>query len=131
MFLLGNACIAQPRRTSAITVDSIFYKKQQIYFAKQPNSNNYKYSPKKEKYNYVGISVNSKTNFIYKNDTMQVKLLFDAYSPVSFHIQNLFFKKGYYIVNLKECIERLNKNTYPIIIKTFPCDCLKRSEEEE
>ncbi|AZA76557.1 hypothetical protein EG347_02955 [Chryseobacterium sp. G0186] len=57
IFLLGNACIAQPLRTSVIAVDSIFYKKQHIYF------------------------------------------------------------------NLKECIERLNKNTYPIIIKNFPCDC--------
>ncbi|AZA98648.1 hypothetical protein EG359_03055 [Chryseobacterium joostei] len=131
MFLLNNLCIAQPLRTSAITVDSIFYKKQRLYFAKQPNSNNYKYSQAKKQYSYVGISVNSKTNFIYKNDTMQIKLLFDSYSPLSFHIKNLHFRKGYYTVNLKECIERLNKNTYPIIIKNFPCDCLYRNEEDQ
>lgn len=90
IFSLNHVC-AQPLKTSPVMVKTIYFQNKPVNFERIVNTNDYIhediFSNNNDK--YIGISPNLNTNFIYENDTMSVKLIFNKYSHFKFQILNL------------------------------------------
>ena len=124
LFFYSNA---QPL-PSIIIVDSISFSKKPL-FVKKIKANNtkttiYFLSLSMKKTMPIAISNNGKNIFIYKKDTMSITLSLEKRKQIL--IQNLYFQKGEYTINLKDC--NFQSDYY---IKNFPCDCLNYRREEE
>ena len=131
LLLKVQVSCGQPLITNPVEIDNIFINKNVSCFT---TNNDIDYllfkKVKSEKcdntdQNKALISVNEYSNFIYGKDTMKIKILFDKYSPLRFSVKKLYFTKGNFIINLKECMRRtgVKADTYPIIIEQIPCDC--------
>jgi len=138
LFLNSNLILAQPINTPSIEIKNILLKNKPLCFTTS-NGTDYSLSIKKKcelckksyNYDYALISVNRVSNFIYKKDTMQLKLMFDSHSPFRFQIDKLLFQKGNFNIDLKGCTEILNSDSFPIVIKKLPYDCKSYIEEDE
>ena len=128
---------SQPMHTKSIKVKNAYFMNKSLCFEINDGGKNYFLNEKNTKkncpkayYSRILISVNEYCNFIFKKDTMTVKILFDKYSPLTFEIKRLFFKKGTFIFDLKKYFEKAKINTYPIHILDFPNDYLQYIKEE-
>ena len=123
LFFYSNA---QPL-PSIIIVDSISISKQPL-FVKEIKTNNvetiYFLSSSTKEIKHIAISNNGKNIFIYKKDTMSITLSLEKRKQIL--IQNLYFQKGEYTINLKDCNFQSDYH-----IKNFPCNCLNYRREEE
>ena len=124
-----NRLSAQPISTPSIKIKNILVKKTELIVAAKKWRKHQLFEiekGKEYKENYIPISVNDYYSFIYKKDTMQIKLLFDEYSYYQISINKLLFKKGSYIIDLKKCVEEKG-----FVIENFPCDCMAYRKEEK
>ena len=114
-----NYMNAQPL-WEGLSVDKFYRENKEIYFHKMKNNTKY-FSDKKGKENH-GLSQGMNI-LIHKKDTMKIYI-----EPVPYHliigIERVYFKKGEYTINLKDCVLNSFK------IKNFPCDCLIYKKEE-
>jgi|GEM_PF-97129 len=133
-FFAFNFSKAQPIRTPAASVKEIYLAKKQIYF-KETHAQLYNSVSKSQKEiidqknKYIStlkIRVNTYTLFLNKKDTMQVKLIFEKYSPIAPVFLKMHFMKGSFIIDMNECVKEKG-----FTIKKFPCDCMAYRKEEE
>ncbi|PKB41914.1 hypothetical protein AX016_0068 [Cellulophaga sp. RHA19] len=131
--------LSQPISTPSIEIKKIMSKNKSLCFT-TVNGIDYTLSIKKKckqceksyNYNNALISVNRVSKFIYKKDTMRLKLLFDSHSIFRFQIDKLLFQKGDIVVDLKKCKEVLDSNYFPTFtIRKLPNDCMKYIKENE
>lgn len=126
----SNLLKAQPLSTPDIKIKTFYYKKNQIFFNpflydSKTNTNIFKNSDKLEERNIEYISINENNVFLFKNDSMKVKLIFQEYFPIAPIFLKMTFIKGYFIIDMNECIKEKG-----FIIKKFPCDCMTYRKEE-
>lgn len=129
--LIYNLNYAQPNTSLSVKIDTFFVAKKRVYFfLTNYNSRHderiYKQTTTFEKYSNSKILLNMKNAFVYKTDTMRVKLISDEYLPIEPVIQTMYFKKGNFIIDINECIKKRG-----FFIKNFPCDCMAYRKEEE
>ncbi|EKT3967464.1 hypothetical protein NTJ12_002555 [Flavobacterium psychrophilum] len=125
---------AQPLKTKALKVNSVYLQKKEIHFEQIINSNDYMFVKSKKDYNYIGISINVTTNFIFKKDTMSIKIISPEYKNGlgSIFIKNLNFKKGKFIIDLFEYVKITNmKSKGDFEIDNFPEDCMAYRKEDD
>ena len=135
-------CFAQPGAKPNVTVEiqTMFSNKTQI-FAKGDGSiqNNTIYLRNKKGLEDVWIHTVVKIDsdydiFIYKKDTMRVKIILPKYYDLSnIQIKKLNFTKGNFTIDFLEYVKQTKKqkiyNNYQI--DNFPEDCLANRKEEE
>lgn len=81
----------------------------------------------------VGNIEDSYKNFIYKNDTMRVKIVLPEYYKLrDIKIEKFNFIKGNYTIDMLQYIEEKHDVKYGyLIINDFPEDCLPYRKEEK
>jgi hypothetical protein len=135
-------CFAQPGVKPNVTVDiqTMFSNKTQI-FVKGDGSiqNNTIYLRNKKGLKDVWIHTVVKIDsdydiFIYKKDTMRVKIILPKYYDLgNIHIKKLNLIKGNFTIDFLEYVKQTKKqkiyNSYQI--DNFPEDCLAYRKEEE
>lgn len=129
--LIYNSNHAQPYTSLSVKIDAFFVAKKGVYFSltsynTQNDERIYKQTKTFEKYSNNKILLNMKNIFVYKADTMRVKLISDEYFPIEPVIQTMYFKKGTFIIDINECIKIRG-----LFIENFPCDCMAYRKEEE
>jgi len=132
----GNS---QPLETSPIAVEEIKLNGKELFFTSKYTAIGWVHTstPKREKqyaaqydfYISVRLTVNSETYLINKQDTMSIKIIYDEYSPFQFVFEELRFKKGKYIIDLRSCFPEVK--VYPLVVKDIFCDCKKYIRKEE
>ncbi|PAM92760.1 hypothetical protein B4N84_21760 [Flavobacterium sp. IR1] len=134
-------CFSQPgmRRNATIQIQSMFKGEKQL-FKKGDGSIQFNriYLESEKGMVYVGISTigdekDNYDNFIYKNDTMRVKLVLPEYYRLwNIKIKKFNFIKGNYTIDLLKFIENTDNIEYGnLIINNFPEDCLLYRKEEK
>ena len=133
LFYILN-CDAQPRieESATINIQSMYAKGKQVFKkGKTAMSSNTIYLENKLGETDVWTGTVSKLeesfdHFIYKKDTMRVKMLLPSYYRLAgIKIRELNFTKGSYTVNLLKLIEKTeNIQNGFLIINNFPDDCL-------
>lgn len=129
--LIFNLIGAQPLRTKILT-KLFFYDKEEI-FINQINIINYEkieFILVKKDENYIKKNILMTPYFdyvfVFKKDTMNIKILYNRYSSLEFEIYKFYFQKGNFIIDMKEC-----KKSHGHIIKRFPCDCMADRKKEK
>jgi len=143
LFLLFfSNCFSQPgfKRNASILIQNVFVKDKKV-FQKGDGSihMNRIYLEDNEGMTDVGIrSVGSikdhYESFIYKNDTIRLKIVLRKYYWLAdIKIKHFNFVKGNYIIDMLRYIEEKHDSRYGyLIINNFPEDCLPyRIEEKE
>ena len=127
----SNLLKAQPLSTPEIKIKAFYYKKKEIFFNSilydsKINTNIFKNTDKLEGGNIEYISINENNIFLFKNDSMEVKLIFQKYFPIAPMILKMTFQKGRFIIDMNGCVKEKG-----FFIKNFPCDCMAYRKEEE
>ncbi|MBS7230531.1 hypothetical protein KHA90_05805 [Flavobacterium psychroterrae] len=132
---------SQPLDMSSVGVKNITLNGKILFF-KRINNKTYKliFEQKlmKKKFDSdisISVSKNEKssfTNFVYKKDTMKIKLIYNQYKEMELSIIELQFKKGVFLIDILECAKKLKIKNYALVeIRNFPCDCMNYRKEEE
>lgn len=138
ILLTINYSFAQPLRTK-IRILSVINQNEILTLKKTNvlNESNIEFSlsNRKQKHskneNKILITSMFNYNFIFKKDTMKIKVLFDKYSNLEFEIKHIIFKKGTYTFDLKKYLEKNRKNNYYLFqIENFPKGCEEYIKED-
>jgi hypothetical protein len=90
-----NLYHAQPNTSLSVKIDTFFVAKKRVYFSltnynSRHDERIYKQTTTFEKYSNSKILLNMKNAFVYKTDTMRVKLISDEYLPIEPVIQTMY-----------------------------------------